>query len=434
MEPFRAFVGDMLPSYQRTKGFAMQSFFIGTGAVIASALPYVLTEWIGIENTAPVGRIPPSVKYSFYIGAVIFISAVSVTVFKTKEYSPLDVLLFKADGQKFLDEIPKERLQLLNISREELNIIALKGQKELTPIERDKRKLIDKLILDLEKEQEKVAEAEDKENLSSKKTAKCLRTGLILFILGTLVTVLLSYIKVEQEVYILSVGLGFFGVMEIIAWLYQRSKRHNGLVSIMNDLNYMPKTMAQLAFVQFFSWFALFAMWIYTTAGVTSHIYGTSDTQSILYNEGANWVGVCFAIYNGAAAIFAFLLMYLAKLTNRKITHMISLVIGGISYISIYFIQDPDLLVIPFIGIGLVWASILAMPYAILTGALPANKMGVYMGIFNFFLVIPQIVAASILGFFVKTLFEGEAILALITAGVSLIIAGVAIMFVTDKD
>jgi maltose/moltooligosaccharide transporter len=152
------------------------------------------------------------------------------------------------------------------------------------------------------------------------------------------------------------------------------------------------------------------------------------------YNEGADWVGVCFSIYNGAAIGFAFLLVYLAKVTNRKITHMISLIVGGISFISIYFIGNPTLLIVPFIGVGLAWASILAMPYAILTGALPANKLGVYMGIFNFFIVIPQILAATVLGFITKNLFDGQAIYALILGGVTWLLAGALVVFVYDKD
>jgi maltose/moltooligosaccharide transporter len=196
----------------------------------------------------------------------------------------------------------------------------------------------------------------------------------------------------------------------------------------------MPKTMGQLAIVQFFSWFALFAMWIYTTSAVTSHIYGTKDTTSELYNQGANWVGVLFAVYNGFAAVVAFLLPVLAKLTNRRITHAISLVAGGIGLISIILFHSPEWLVLSMLGIGLAWASILAMPYAILTGSLPVNKMGTYMGIFNFFIVIPQIMAASILGFLVKNLFGGESIYALVAGGVSMFIAAILILFVEDKD
>ena len=263
---------------------------------------------------------------------------------------------------------------------------------------------------------------------------KCLKTGLILTLLGILTTLVLYYMHVDKEVYILSAGLLAFGVFEIIAGILQKNgTTKGGLVEIVNDLNAMPKTMKQLALVQFFSWFALFAMWIYTTPAVTEHIYNALP-GSLEYNEGANWVGICFGVYNGLAAVFAFLLIALSKITNRKITHTISLLVGGVSFISIYFITNSTILLIPFIGIGLVWASILAMPYAILTGSLPSNKMGIYMGIFNFFIVIPQIVAASILGFFIKSLFNNESIWALVLGGISMILAGILVVFVKDED
>jgi len=274
----------------------------------------------------------------------------------------------------------------------------------------------------------------------------------------------------------------------------------------------MPLTMKQLAFVQFFSWFALFAMWIYTTAGVTSTKYdmkldkeniaalniaiddidptltakykkqldpiiddlsvynnkiqagneyvissvrlvkffGDSTVNKELgldpqlfnrvqyiqkeYNTGADWVGVLMAVYNGFAAVMAFFLILMARITNRKTVHFISLVVGGIALISFYFINNPNMLMISELGIGLAWASILAMPYAILTGSLPQNKLGTYMGIFNFFIVIPQILAATILGFFVKTLADGQPIWALVLGGCSMIIAGFLVLFVKDDN
>jgi len=312
MEPFRAFVGDMLPNEQRTSGFAMQSFFIGLGAIIASALPYIMTNWFGVENIAADGGIPDSVKWSFYLGGIAYFAAVMWTVFNTDEYPPDDI-----------------------------------------------------------------------EKLKSENAEKGVFTGL-------------------KE--------SFMGIFK------------------------MPKTMVQLAFVQFFSWFALFAMWIYTTSAVTSHIYDTSDTTSVLYNEGADWVGICFAVYNGIAALVAFLLPVIAKHISRKMTHLITLVIGGIGLISIYFISDPNLLLVSMIGVGIAWASILSMPYAMLSSILPANKMGYYMGVFNFFIVIPQIVAAGILGFLLKSFFGNISIYALIIGGISMIIAGLLCVFVQDNE
>jgi len=211
------------------------------------------------------------------------------------------------------------------------------------------------------------------------------------------------------------------------------NNRTNGMTEIIEDLYHMPKTMRQLAVVQFFSWFALFAMWIYTVPAVTSHIYGTSDVTSEAYNEGANWVGVLMSVYNGFAAIIAFMLPVIAKRTNRKITHLIALLFGGLGLMSFYIFKNPYMLIISEIGIGFAWASILSMPYAILTGSLPSNKMGVYMGIFNFFIVIPQILAASILGFITKDLFGGEAIYALMLGGISMIIAGFITLRVDDN-
>lgn len=312
MEPFRAFVGDMLPGDQRTAGFAMQSFFIGIGAVIASCLPYIFTNWIGMSNTAAPGEIPDSVKWSFYLGGIAFLSAVMWTVFNTKEYPPEDLELLKKQNRE----------------------------------------------------------------------------------------------------------KGIFG----------------GLAESFLGIFKMPKTMVQLAFVQFFSWFALFSMWIYTTPAVTEHVYGTTDTSSPLYNEGADWVGICFGVYNGVAALAAFLLPQLAKKLGRRITHLIALFCGGIGLISIFYINDPDLLLVSMIGVGIAWASILSIPYAMLSSALPANKMGYYMGVFNFFIVIPQIVAAGILGFILKSFFNNDAIYALIVGGAAMILAGLLSLIVSDEE
>ena len=186
----------------------------------------------------------------------------------------------------------------------------------------------------------------------------------------------------------------------------------------------MPTAMKQLAWVQFFSWFALFSMWIYTTPAVTGHVFGTNDTTSELYNDAADWVTVMFTVYNGVAAAVAFLLPVLARRTSNKVTHLLALTVGGIGLISIYFLSDKTGLLLAMIGVGVAWASILSIPYAMLSGALPSAKMGYYMGVFNFFIVIPQIVAATILGFLVKELFNGEPVYALIVGGFSMILSG----------
>jgi len=377
MEPFRAFVGDLLPDSQRTLGFSMQSFFIGTGAVIASALPFLLTKIFNVPNTAPEGIIPLSVKISFFAGAIIFFGAVAWTVFSTKEYSPEEMAQFdvnKTEGKE--------------------QTISINSQKE---------------------------------------TKKALIIGSIALILGSIITFLLYLWQVSGEVYIFAMGLIVFGLIEFLnVLLIKKNRWKNGFSTVIIDLNNMPRTMGQLAIVQFFSWFALFAMWIYSVPSITEHVFGATDTTSQLYNDGADWVGLMFGVYNGAAAVLAFLIMFLAKKTNRKITHFIALIIGGVSLASIFFIRSQYLLYLPFVGIGLVWASILSMPYAILTGSLPAKKMGTYMGFFNFFIVIPQILAASLLGFFVKKFFNEQAIYALLLGGISFIIAAVLILFVDD--
>jgi maltose/moltooligosaccharide transporter len=192
--------------------------------------------------------------------------------------------------------------------------------------------------------------------------------------------------------------------------------------------------MRQLAWVQFFSWFALFAMWIYTTAAVTSHLYGTTDASSALYNEGANWVGVGFATYNGVAALVAFAIPVLAGKTSRRMAHAVCLVFGALGLLSVFVIPGPRYLLASMVGVGIAWASILSMPYAILCGSLPPSKLGYYMGVFNFFIVIPQIVAAALLGFIVGRFFGGEAIYALLVGGASLILAAALTLRVHDED
>ncbi len=266
--------------------------------------------------------------------------------------------------------------------------------------------------------------------------SKFLKNGIYWIITGVaLFLIFYFFIYMDYGLGVFFTCITVFGILQLIVSVFtKQNKTHMGLVIVLNDLFKMPKAMVQLSYVQFFSWFALFAMWIYTTPAVTHHIYGAVDTKTALYNEGADWVGVLMSVYNGFAAVMAFLLVWIAKKTSRKTVHAISLVCGGIGLASFYMIKNPDLLLISELGIGLAWASILAMPYAILTGSLPANKMGVYMGIFNFFIVIPQITAAAILGFFVKNLFGGEAIYALLLGGISMFAAAALVMFVKDEN
>ena len=208
------------------------------------------------------------------------------------------------------------------------------------------------------------------------------------------------------------------------------------LVDIFKDFASMPETMKQLGLVQFFSWFALFSMWVFTTPAIAEHVFGVAkgDTSSPLFQEAGNWVGVIFGVYNGVSAVFAFFLPKIAAAVGRKKTHAISLILGGLGLVSIYFIQDKYWLLLSMIGIGIAWASILAMPYAILAGSIPAKKMGVYMGIFNFFITFPQIVNGIIGGPIVKHLYGGEAIWALVTAGIFMFLGAWSVMGVNDVD
>lgn len=212
--------------------------------------------------------------------------------------------------------------------------------------------------------------------------------------------------------------------------------KRSGFAQIMSDFASMPKTMKQLGLVQFFSWLALFGMWVFTTPAIAQHIYKLplNDTSSAAYNEAGNWVGILFGIYNGVAAIFAFALPIIAKKISRKRTHAISLAIGAIGLISIYFIKDPKMLILSMFAIGIAWASILSMPYAMLAGSLPAAKMGIYMGLFNFFITMPQIVNGIFGGPIIKRVFDSQAIYALIIAGISLFIAAISVLFVDDKE
>nr|WP_321232263.1 MFS transporter [uncultured Psychroserpens sp.] len=383
MEPFRAFVGDNLPEHQLTKGFAMQSFFIGIGAYVASRLPEFMT-YIGISNTAPEGVIPDTVKYSFYIGGGAFLIAVLWTVFKSKEYSPEEMKVFDAKENADLDK-----------ERPSMEWFRNNGKSHLSK-------------------------------------------GIITTLIGLITTYLVYHFELKKDLFVLTLGLVTLGgiAMLISGLLQKNNNTENGFVNIMNDFQSMPQIMKQLAWVQFFSWFALFSMWIYMTPAVTEHIYNATDTTSNAYNLGANQVGAMFANYNIIAAAVAFLLPLLAKKTSRKFTHFLALVAGGLGLMSLYFITNPSVFTIewlPMIGVGIAWASILSIPYAMLSGSLPSNKMGYYMGVFNFFIVIPQLVAASILGFLVSKFFDNQPIYALLIGGVSMILAGLISLTVNDK-
>ncbi|MEJ1973085.1 MAG: MFS transporter [Lacunisphaera sp.] len=375
MEPMRAFVGDMLPDEQRTTGFAVQTFFIGASSVIGSLLPYILTNGFHVSNIAPEGQLPASVKLSFYLGGVVYLLAVLWTIFKTKEYSPAEQEAFHAR------------------SGDEPQAIAA----EVT--------------------------------LDIKKYAV---TGTILLLAGLVGSFLIRQFGWDKGLYILSFGVCFYGILQQVAAASYAAGKKGGLVELVFDLNNMPGPMRQLALAQMLTWFALFAFFIYSTAAVTSYHFGSTDPRSTAYNEGANWVGVLMAVWNGVAALAAFLLPLLAKRTGRVVTHMICLVVGGLGLASVYVFRDPHWLIVSMTAFGIAWASLLTMPYAILCSVVPYRKMGVYMGMFNFFIVIPQILAAAVLGLLVRTVFHGHAIYALVLGGAAMIAAAGLMLRVQD--
>ena len=311
MEPFRAFVGDLLPREQRKSGFAMQSLLIGLGAVLSSALPYMLTNWFAVTNSAGEGVIPRTVRLSFYIGSGIFLLAVLYTIFSTKEYPPENI----ADFQ-----------------------------------------------------------------------------------------------KMKQD----SAGLG------------------NALREIFAGIGSMPKAMRQLAIVQFFTWFALFCMWIYFVPAVATKVFGGAP-GSPEYQRGNEWGGVCFSTYNGTAFAFAFVLLALVKKLQARTIHRVCLLCGGAGLMLACFVPQKYVLIFSMLLVGIAWASILSMPYAMLSNAIPAQKMGFYMGVFNFFIVIPQILASLGLGWLMEHLLRNNPMNAVLLGGCSMAIAGLCVSLIS-KD
>jgi len=312
MEPFRAFVADLLPQQERTRGFAMQSFFIGAGAVIASALPWMLTKWFGVSTDHAAGTIPLAVRISFYVGAAAFFGAVMYTILTTREKPPTDFAAFEA-----------------------------------------KRKA----------------------------------------------------------------GAGFF----------------KGAREILDAIKHMPQTMRQLALVQVFTWLGLFCMWLYLSTAVATDVFGATSTADPRYQEGIAWAGLCMAGYSVVTFLFAHFLPPIAKRAGRKMTHALCLLAGAAGLISVQFITNPNMLMLSMVGVGIAWASTLSMPYSILAGAIPDGKTGIYMGIFNFFIVIPEIVASLGFGWVMNNLLDNDRMAAVTAGGVSMIIAALLVTRVIDK-
>lgn len=324
MEPFRAFVADKLNIEQRTAGFVMQSFFIGIGASLANALPFIL-RYFGVTGRTASG-IPLTVQYAFKAGAVVFLLAVLWTVFTTKEYPPDDI-----------EEFERQRRQTYGSAT------------------------------------------------------------------------------------------GIAKVFKIVAEL---------LREIASALSHMPRTMKQLAVVQTFTWLGLFCMWMFFGLTTSYHVFGATDSRDPRFALGQEWGGNAFAVYSIVTFVIAFALPKVAAATSRKTVHALSLVCGGIGLLSVYFIKDQYVLLLTMVGVGIAWASILSMPYAILSGALPAARMGVYMGIFNFFIVIPEIVASLLFGRIIRAVFGENSpqapLYVVMAGGAFMLIAAALVLIVSD--
>ena len=206
---------------------------------------------------------------------------------------------------------------------------------------------------------------------------------------------------------------------------------------VSDALREMPRTMKQLAVVQFFTWLGLFCMWMFFGLATAQQIFGTNDPKSELFDQGTAFAGQTFAWYSIVCFLVAFILPPLAKATSRKTVHSLALIAGGLCLVATGFLKGPEAKTLwqcTMIGIGLAWASILSMPYAMLSGALPAKRMGVYMGIFNFFIVIPEILASLCLEPVVKQAFGDDPVKVVMMGGASLLVAAVMTQFVRDES
>jgi len=310
MQPFRALVADNLPEAQNSRGFAIQSLFIGLGGTIASALPWMMTNWFGVASAAGGGgHIPNSVRFSFYIGAVAFLGAVLWTVARTSEYPP---------------SAPE-----------------------------------------------------------------------------------LAAIRARQFDWTLGLG-------DIFALVF-----------------HLPRRMWELGLVQFFTWTGMFAMWVYFSPAVAKDIFHAAPHSVEMEAAGA-WSGLCFATYNAVCFLFSFLLLWGVKYTGPKLMHVLCLAIGGLGLAAIPLAGDKHDLLLAMTAVGIAWASILSMPYAMLASALPREKVGVMMGMFNLFIVLPQIAASSLLGWLLKTFLHNEPMNILVLGGASLGVAALLTLLVVS--
>ena len=367
MEPFRAFVGDMLHTDQHAAGYAVQTAFIGAGAVVGSIFPWFL-EQLGVSNLAADGGIPDTVKWSFWGGGLALFCAVLWTILTTREYSPEQQAAF-AHAQEAAPQHPVRAL-----------------------------------------------------------ASKSYVGGAVWIGAGLAVMLAVDRLALEKEVLLLGALLAAYGVISGIGIALARQGRSaNMLSSIVGDFAGMPDVMKRLALVQFFSWSALFIMWINTTPVVTQYVFGSTDTTSAAYNEGANWVNVLFTVYNAVAAVAALVLLpWLSRRVGQVMTHSICLTLGACGFLMFVFVRDATLLLLAEVGIGIAWASILAMPYAILASNLPQAKLGIYMGLFNVFVVVPQLLVATVMGSIMQAFFPGEPVWTMLFAAASWLVAALA--------
>ena len=370
MEPFRAFVGDMLRRDQHTAGYGVQTAFIGAGAVIGSLFPWLL-DHLGVSNTAAAGLLPDTVRISFQAGAALLFAAVLWTVFTTREYSPAQMEAFARTGGEAGAPGPSPEQALA------------------------KRHPI---------------------------------SGLTWVAAGLAVALLVWIASLEKEVYLLAALLAGYGLCETSAIaLAKKGSSTSLLTGIVGDFAGMPAIMKRLALVQFFSWSALFIMWIHTTPVVAQYHFGSADPASTAYQEAGNWVGVLFSVYNGVAAVAALLVLPpLSARIGKVRTHFLCLLAGALGFAGFVILRDPQLLVLCEIGIGIAWASILAMPYAILASSLPQHKLGVFMGLFNVFVVLPQLLVATVMGSIMRAFFPHEPIWTMAFAAATLALAALA--------
>ena len=368
MEPFRAFVGDMLRKDQHAAGYAVQTAFIGVGSVLGSLLPPIMS-WLGASNVAEPGQVPQSLQYAFWVGGLALFLAVGWTIITTSEYSPQELAGF--------GEAPEA--------------------------------------------------SENGDSVSA--LAKAGAGGSLSWIAAGLAVIAATrQFGLLRDVYLLGALLAGYGIARLVAVQLARSgKRTNMLANIVGDFSGMPDLMKRLALVQFFTWSALFIMWINTTPIVAQYYFGSGDAATAAYQEGADWVDKLFAAYNAVAAIAALtLLPWLSARIGQVRTHMFGLTCGALGFASFFVVKDPQWLLLSEVGVGIAWASILAMPYAILASSLPQAKLGIYMGLFNVFVVVPQLLVATVMGSIMNALFPGEPIWTMAFAAGTLVLAAAA--------